>query len=125
MWSEKYDRDMKNVFDIQDEISLAIVDKLKVKLLGEEKVALLKRHTEDLEAYNLYLKGRFFLDSRHEDALQKAMGCFKKAFEKDPSYALAYIGLADCFNILGFHTFITPKKALSEAKPKIEFAQTR
>jgi TolB-like protein len=116
LWSEKYDRDVKNVFDIQDEISLAIVDKLKVKLLGEEKAAMLKRHTEDLEAYNLYLKGRYFLDSRHEDAIQKAMGCFKKAFEKDPSYTLAYIGLADCFNILGFHTFIEPLRALSEAK---------
>jgi TolB-like protein/Tfp pilus assembly protein PilF len=116
LWSEKYDRDMKNVFDIQDEISLAIVDKLKVKFFGEEKAAILKRHTEDLEAYNLYLKGRYFLDSRHEDALQKAMGCFTKAFEKDPAYTLAYIGLADCYNILGFHTFIKPKRALTEAR---------
>ena len=116
IWSERYDREMENVFDIQDEISLAIVDKLKVKLLGQEKAAMLKRHTQDLDAYNLYLKGRFFLDSRHEDALQKAMGCFKKAFEKDPAYTLAYIGLADCHNILGFHTFIKPLKAFPEAR---------
>jgi hypothetical protein len=63
LWSEKYDRDMEDIFVIQDEISLAIVDKLKIKLLGVEKTKLVKRYTENKEAYNLYLKGRYFWNS--------------------------------------------------------------
>jgi len=116
LWSEKYDHEMKNIFDIQDEISLAIVDKLKVKLFGEEKAAIVKRHTEDPDAYNLYLKGRYFLERRNAESMRKANECFEEAIKKDPTYTLAYVGLADCVNILGFHTFIKPKKAFPKAK---------
>lgn len=64
LWSERYDREMKDVFDVQDEITLAIVDALKVKLLGDEKQAVLKRHTDDAEAYRLYLEGRYYWNKR-------------------------------------------------------------
>jgi TolB-like protein/Tfp pilus assembly protein PilF/predicted Ser/Thr protein kinase len=100
IWSEKFDREMQDIFGIQDEISLAIVDRLKVRLLGKERGELTRRHTEDLAAYHLYLKGRYFWNRRTESALEKALGYFKQAIEKDPEYAAAYVGLADTYNIL-------------------------
>ena len=94
IWSERYDRDMKDVFAIQDEISLAIADNLKVKLLGETKAMIAKRHSENLEAYNLYLKGTFYWQMLTLEGYKKASEYFEQALQKDPDYALAYIGLA-------------------------------
>ena len=88
VWSEKYDRDTEDIFAIQDEISLAIVDNLKVKLLKEEKAKLVKRHTDNKEAHDLYLKGRYFWNRRYEVGLQKSIECFQLAINKDPHYAL-------------------------------------
>ena len=122
IWSEKYDRNMEDIFAIQDEISLAIVDKLKVKLLGEEKEALVKRHTDNLGAYNLYLKGRYFWNRRYEGGLQKGLEHFKQAINKDPLYALAYSGIADCYNLLGLYGSLPPKKAYPKAKAAAEKA---
>jgi len=116
LWSEKYDRDMEDIFAIQDEISLAIVDKLKVELLGEEKEALVKRHTDNLKAYHLYLKGRYFWNRRFEGGLQKAIEYFQQAIDKDPLYALAYSGMADCYNLLGLYGFFPPKEVYARAK---------
>jgi len=116
LWAERYDREMKDVFAIQDEISLAIVDKLKVKLLEDEKAKIVKRFTEDLEAYNLYLKGRYFWNIRHELGLQTGMECFKQAIEKDPLYAFPYTGLADSYNILGYYGFFPPKETFPKAQ---------
>ena len=103
LWSEKYDRDMEDIFAIQDEISLAIVDNLKVKLLGVEKTKLVKRYTENKEAYNLYLKGRYFWNRRSEVGFNKAFGYFQDAIEIDPDYALAYAGLAEYYCMLSIH----------------------
>jgi serine/threonine-protein kinase len=116
LWSEKYDRDMDDIFAIQDEISLAIVENLKVKLLGDEKAEMIKRYTRDKEAYNLYLQGRYFWNRRHEGGMNKAVEYFQQAIEKDPLYALPYVGIADAFNILGFYGFIPPMKAFPKAK---------
>ncbi len=116
LWSERYDRVMADVFAIQDEITLAIVNALKVELLGEEKAAIAKRYTDNLEAYNLYLKGRYFWNKRFEGGLQKAMEYFKQAIEKEPTYALAYSGLADCLGILGFYSYLPPQEAFPKAK---------
>ena len=118
LWSERYDREMEDVFAIQDEISLAIVNKLK--LLVGEKAKLVKRHTDDLEAYNLYLKGRWFWNRRTEAGLKKAIEYLKQAIEKDPSYVLPYTGLADCYNILGWYGYLPPKKAFPRAKAAAE-----
>ena len=103
LWSEKYERKLEDVFAIQDEISLAIVDKLKVKLLSNEKNELVKRHTENKEAYNLFLKGRYYWNRRSEVGFNKAFGFFDRAIELDPDYALAYAGLADCYCMLSMH----------------------
>jgi adenylate cyclase len=117
LWSERYDREMKDIFDIQDEISLAIVDALKVKLLGEEKEQVLKRRTENNEVYQLYLKGRFFWNKRTDGALRKAIGCFQEAIEIDPNYALAWAGLADAWFYLGYaFGFAAPVDAMPKAK---------
>ncbi len=119
IWSEKYDREMEDVFAIQDEIALAIVDKLKIKLLGGEEAKLKKRHTEDAEAHNLYLRGRYFWNKRTEEGLEKATQFFNQAIERDPDYALAYAGLADVYNMLYSYQVISRKEAHQKAK---EFA---
>jgi adenylate cyclase len=93
IWSERYDREMKDVFAIQDEISLAVADNLKVKLLGETKAMVIKRHPENLEAYNLYLKGTYCWQISTVKGFKKAVEYFEQALQKDPDYALAYVGL--------------------------------
>jgi serine/threonine-protein kinase len=116
LWSEKYDRDLEDVFAVQDEIARAIVETMKVQLVGELEAPLVKRYTSNLEAYSLYLKGRYFWNKRYEGGLQHAMGHFKQAIENDPNYALAYTGLADCFVLLGAYEYMAPKEAFSNAK---------
>jgi serine/threonine protein kinase/Tfp pilus assembly protein PilF len=116
IWSEKFDRDLDDIFAIQDEVTLAIVDKLKVKLLGDEKEKILKRYTDNIEAYNLYLKGRYFLNRRNEEDLKRSVECFQQAIEKDPSYALAFSGMADAFICLPYYSSFAPKEAYPRAK---------
>ena len=122
LWSEKYERDEEDIFVLQDEISLAIVDKLKLKLLGEEKEKIVKRHTEDPEAYDLYLKGIYFWNKRTPESIQKGMAHFQQALEKDHTYALAYASLADSFNTLGFWGWLAPKEAFPKARAFAEKA---
>jgi serine/threonine protein kinase/lipopolysaccharide biosynthesis regulator YciM len=116
LWSEKYDRDMEDIFAIQDEISLAIVDKLKVKLLGGEKENLVKRYTDNIEAYNLYLKGRYFWSKRTEQGLKKGIEYFKRATKKDAHYALAYAGLADSYSLLCSYHILSPEESIPRAE---------
>ncbi len=116
LWSERYDRNMEDVFAIQDEISLAIVNRLKPKLLGEEKARLVKRYTDNLEAYNLYLKGRYHWNRRTPEGINKAIKYFHQVTEKDPGYALAYAGLADCYSMLEQARALPAKEAFPEAK---------
>ena len=115
IWSEKYDRDMEDIFSIQDEISLTIVEKLKLKLLEKEKAKIVKRYTDNLGAYNLYLKGRYYWNKRYEGLSQRAIECFEKAIKKDPTYALAYTGIADVYDAIGYWNFLPPSHAFSKA----------
>jgi adenylate cyclase len=94
IWSERFDCEMKDVFAIQDEISLAIANNLKVKLLGEAKAMIAKRHPENLEAYNLYLKGTYHFQMLTAKGFKNASEYFEQALQMDPDYALAYVGLA-------------------------------
>jgi serine/threonine-protein kinase len=114
LWSEKYDRELEDVFAIQDEISHAIVDTLKVKLLNTD-TALVKQHTENQQAYDLYLKGRFFWNQR-DQGLTKGLDHFLQATRLDPGFAPAHTGVADSYNLLGFYCFIPPKEAFTRAK---------
>ncbi|UCG92674.1 MAG: tetratricopeptide repeat protein [candidate division WOR-3 bacterium] len=116
LWSERYDRQMEDIFTIQDEISQAIVETLKLKLLGEEEAILVKHHTENLEAYNFYLKGRYYWNKRTGESLQRGIEYFEQAIKKDPGYALAYSGLADCYILLPWYSGLPPKKVVAKAK---------
>ncbi len=100
LWSERYDRDLEDIFIIQDEITQAIVDKLKVELFGKHSSTSSHRQTENLEAYNLYLKGRFFWHRRTVEDLLKSEEHYKLATDLDSTYALAYAGLADVYFIM-------------------------
>ncbi len=119
LWSEKYDRDAEDIFAIQDEISLAIVDKLKVQLLGEEKAKLTTRHTDDPEAYDLYLKGRYFCSKRTEQDIKRSIQYFEQAIARDSDYALAYAGLADSHILLAEYSFLPPKEAFPRANAAV------
>ncbi len=122
LWSEKYDRDMADIFAIQDEIALAIVDKLKIKLLGKEKAILTKRHTEDPEAYSLYLKGRYSWNKLNPVGFEKAIEYFKKAIEKDSNLAVAYAGLADSYWLSSFWGNLPPRETFPQARESAEKA---
>lgn len=115
IWSERYDRELSDIFEIQDEIALAIVDALKVKLLTDEKAVLRKRYTDNVEAYQLYLKGRLW-NRRTADGFKSAIGYFQKAIELDNGYAIAYAGLADYYTVLAFYEGLPPAVAGEKAK---------
>jgi serine/threonine protein kinase len=102
LWSNSYDRELKDVFTIQDEISFAIVDVLKVKLLGGEKEKLLRRYTDNVDAYNLYLRGQFFFNQFNFTLFNKAIEYFRQALERDPNFAIAYFGLGACHFCLAY-----------------------
>jgi len=120
LWSESYDRQMEDVFAIQDEISRAIVDALKVQL-GGETGKLVVPATENLEAYTLYLKGRFFVNVIAEADVRRGLDFFKRALAEDPNYAQAYSGIADCWcNIAD--NWVEPGEAYPRAKSAAEQA---
>jgi TolB-like protein/Tfp pilus assembly protein PilF len=116
LWSERFDRNMDDIFAIQDEISLAIADRLELKLLKCERSRLVKRHTDDPEAYNLYLKGRHFYSKRTKDGFDKSIDNFELALQKDPGFALSYAGLADTYLGYAFYEFMSLKEACQKAK---------
>src|SRR5256714_257543 len=116
IWGEQYKRKSADIFEVQEEISQEVSEKLKLRLTGEQKRQLTKRYTEDIEAYHLYLKGRYYWNKRTGEALNMAIEFFQRAIAKDPDYALAYTGLADCYAIIPFYSNIPPKPAFEEAK---------
>jgi eukaryotic-like serine/threonine-protein kinase len=113
IWGEQYDRKMSDLLAIQREIAGEIVGKLKLKVSGEEK-GLAKHYTENNEAYQLYLKGRFYWNKRTAEALQKSIEYFNQAIEKDPGFALAYAGLADSYVVPANR--LPPREAMPKAK---------
>jgi Tfp pilus assembly protein PilF len=122
LWSERYDRQMEDVFEIQDEIALAVVEALKVKLLGEEKAAVLKRSTDDPEAYQLCLKAYHAWARWTDEGFRTAMRLFEEALSRDPSYAMAHFGLGDChasWLILGRES---PQPYLERSRAELEAA---
>lgn len=120
IWGEQYDRKLADLLSLQSQISKEISDKLRIKLSEKEEDLVGKQYTENTEAYQLYLKGQFFLLQRTPDSTKKAMDYFRNAIEKDPSYALAYDGLADCYNFLGITgallSGLPPKEVMPKAK---------
>jgi serine/threonine protein kinase/tetratricopeptide (TPR) repeat protein len=116
VWTEMYERNLEDTFALWDAISLAVVDNLKIELLGEEKAKLMKRYTDNLEAYNLYVQGRYFWNKRTEDGLNRAIDYFEQALKLDPEYALAYTGIADAYSMLSSYGFIPPHEVMLKTK---------
>ena len=116
LWSTRYDRKMEDIFAIQDDITLTIVDKLKIELLGEEKARFAGRHAVDIETYRLYLRGRWFWNKMTAEGLQKGIEYFEQAIEKAPDYAPAHAGLADAYMNLPLYSTFSPQEAYMKAK---------
>jgi eukaryotic-like serine/threonine-protein kinase len=122
LWGAQYDRKPGDIFVVQDEISSEISEKLRLQLTRAEKKRLTKRHTENDEAYRLYLKGRHHWNRWTEEGFYKAVEYFQQAIEKDPSYALAYAGLADSYVLLGWNGYLPPKEAFPKGKAAANMA---
>ncbi len=116
LWGAQYDRKPGDIFAVQDEISNEISGKLRLKLTRAEKKQLTKRPTENAEAYQLYLKGRHHWNRWTEEGFYKAIEYFRQAVEIDPSYSLAYAGLADCYVLLGWNSYLPPKEAFPKGQ---------
>jgi len=116
IWTDQFDTELEDIFSILDKISITIVDELKVNLLGEEKTKIVKRYTEDPEAWDLYSWGRHYWNKRTEDGFKTAIDYFELAIKKDPSYALAHVGLADCYILLGHYAYLRPSETFPKAK---------
>ena len=117
VWSQSYDRQPKDIFQVQDEISQSIVSALSSTLGSSATTATSHRTPRDLAAYDLYLKGDFFWNKRTSDGLQKAAAYFEQAIARDSTYALAYAGLADSYAVLAAFGYLEPKQAYGRAKP--------
>ena len=116
LWSEQYDRKLSDAVTVQREIAGEISLRLRERLTGEEKAKLSKGGTTDSEAYQLYLKGRYYWDKRTPEALEKSKGYFQQAIEKDPNYAHAYLGLAEYYVVLGDYAPVAYRETIPKAK---------
>jgi eukaryotic-like serine/threonine-protein kinase len=116
LWGAQYNRKRDDIFVVQDEISNEISGKLRLQLTRAEKKRLTKHHTENAEAYRLYLQGRHYWNMWTEEGFYRAIDYFQQAIEKDPSYALAYTGVADSYVLLGWNSHLPPKEVFPKGK---------
>jgi TolB-like protein/tetratricopeptide (TPR) repeat protein len=128
LWADTYDRKLTDIFAVESEIAKTIADTLQVKLSGSEQHAMAARPTENTEAHQLYLKGRFFWNKRTGNDLKKSIDYFQQAIAADPNYALAYAGIADAYVFLPGYTAGAPRdcypKAMAAAKKALELDDT-
>ncbi|HLQ06279.1 MAG TPA: FimV/HubP family polar landmark protein [Nitrososphaerales archaeon] len=116
VWSQSYDRDLNDVFQVQGEIAEQVAQGLKVQLLTKEKEKLGTKETQSPEAYNLYLKGRYFWNERTQEGVKKAIKYFEEALASDPNFARAYTGLADSYMILADYRWMASTEAGEKAR---------
>jgi len=116
LWSDKFDVDFKDIFTVEDLISEKVAETLISKLTSEERKSLSKRYTDNIEAYQLYLKGRYYWNKRNSGGLKNSKSYFQQAIDKDPLYALAYAGLADCYNLHSYYGELSPRESFPKAK---------
>jgi serine/threonine-protein kinase len=117
LWGDRFDRKRTDVLAIQDEMARQIADRLRLRLTGEEQALITKRYTGNSEAYDLYLKGRYFYGKATEDDLTRSLDYFQQAIAIDPRYALAYVGLADTYSRLGSVLgFRSPRETLPRSQ---------
>jgi serine/threonine protein kinase/tetratricopeptide (TPR) repeat protein len=116
LWGEKYQGKLEDIFTVQENIAREIVNALALKLGEGHRVPLIRRYTGNIEAYNLYLKGRYFWSRRMPEDLVKGIKFFREAIEIDPNYALAYVGVSDSYNLLASYGVLPPQQAFPKAK---------
>jgi DNA-binding winged helix-turn-helix (wHTH) protein len=116
LWSEHFDERLSDIFAVEDRVSEQVVRALTLKLSGEEERQLTRHYTESSEAYQAYLKGRYFWSKRNEEGLQKGIVYFLQAIDSDPNYALAYSGLSDSYSMLGMMSYLPPMDLFPKAK---------
>jgi len=119
LWSAYYNRNLADIFAIQEQIAMEISEKLRVRLTGEQRKRLTKRHTQDPEAYQLYLKGRFHRERGTEDSVKKSFECFQQAIVRDPSYALPYTGLAVAYLTAQLYSMMPTSVGLPKARAAV------
>lgn len=119
LWAGTFDEKSTDIFVIQDSISKQVAEALAVQLTGEERELLTKHHTDNTEAYQLYLKGRYFLNKSTEEDFKKSIDYFKQALEKDPNYALPHAGLADAYAQLGNYGLIQMNESYPRARSEL------
>jgi DNA-binding winged helix-turn-helix (wHTH) protein/TolB-like protein/Flp pilus assembly protein TadD len=122
IWASQFDEKMTDIFAVQDSISERVTAALAVRLTSEEQRGLTKRHTADIEAYQLYLKGRYHLNRLTDDGFFKGRYYFQQAIDKDPNYAVAYAGLADAYNMLGSFDALASAETYPKARESAEKA---
>lgn len=117
LWATKFDENFTNIFAIQDSISEQVVSSLELELSGEEHKQLAKSYTDNVEAFQLYIKGRYFWNQRTTEGIKKGLEYAQQAIEIDPTYAPAYVGLADSYNLLGAqHSVLPPGESFPKAR---------
>ena len=116
LWSETYERDLHSILAVQSEVARKIAREIKIGVTPEEEARLARARTVNPEAYEAFLKGRHHLNKATPREINKAITYFNEAIEKDPDYALAYAGLADCYNYLGFVGGLAPREVYPRAK---------
>ena len=116
LWGDEYNSSLADIFSVQEEVSKKISQKLRLRLTGQDEEKLAKRYTQDAEAYQLYLKGRYFWNRRNEEGFRNGIEYFKRAEEKDPTFALAFSGLADSYALLCDIGVVRPVDEMPKAK---------
>jgi TolB-like protein/Tfp pilus assembly protein PilF len=116
IWSEQYNRFLDDIFSIQEEISVKILEKMKVSLDKKERNLVTKKYTENIEAYNLYLQGKSYWHQFSEYGYKKGIEYFENALEQDPGFALAHASVAGCYVFLGWYYFMEPADAFTRAR---------
>ena len=119
LWAQSYDRELQNVFAVQSDIARSVTEALRVKLLANEANRIEKKPTDSADAYLLYLKGRQHWNKRSETSVRKAIEYFDLAIYHDQNFALAYVGLADCYGVLYNHHYMERAEAAEKARPAI------
>lgn len=116
LWTESYDHELKDILALQGSVARTIADQIRITLTSEQQTRLANSRTVDPEAYEAYLKGRYYWNKRTAEAMQKALVYFQQAVNRDPAYGAAYSGLADCNSGLTWHGFTSPARSLPKAE---------
>jgi eukaryotic-like serine/threonine-protein kinase len=119
LWGEQYERKMSDLLATQREIAASIAQKLQLKLAGNETRGITKRYTDNNEAYQLYLKGRFYFARRTDEDIRRSIDLFQQAIKLDPNFALAYVGVSESYNVMPSYPYMSPNEANPQAKAAV------